>query len=233
MSSTIKRRLRWFALVATLLSAPAASSMQPSAQEVQPFQDGTVLVGFQHGTGADTEAAIVRGAGASEERVIGAGTHVLRVPVGKVAEKIALLNAQPQVRYAEPDYIVHADAAPSGPNDQYYGKLWGMKTISADAAWGSTTGSSGVVVGVVDTGVDYNHPDLAANVWSSPGSINGCPAGTHGYNVIAATCDPMDDNHHGTHVSGTIGAVGNNGIGVIGVSPNVRIMGLKFLDSGG
>jgi len=154
MSSTIKRRLRWFAFVATLLSAPAASSMQPNAQEVQPFQDGTVLVGFQHGTGADTEAAIVRGAGASEERVIGAGTHVLRVPVGKVAEKIALLNAQPQVRYAEPDYIVHADAAPSGPNDQYYGKLWGMKTISADAAWGSTTGSSGVVVGVVDTGVD-------------------------------------------------------------------------------
>src|SRR5439155_23734652 len=101
-------------------------------------------------------------------------------------------------------------------------------------AWASSnTWSSGVVVGVVDTGVDYNHPDLAANVWTNPGSINGCPAGTHGYNVLNATCDPMDDNHHGTHVSGTIGAVGNNGIGVIGVSPTVRIIGLKFLNSSG
>ena len=130
----------------------------------------------------------------------------------------------------QPDYLVSADMT---PNDPHYNKLWGMKAISADAAWGSTTGTSSVVVGVVDTGVDYTHPDLAANIWSSATPINGCPAGTHGYNVLTGTCDPMDDNHHGTHVSGTIGAVGNNGIGVIGVSPTIRIMGLKFLSSGG
>jgi serine protease len=94
-------------------------------------------------------------------------------------------------------------------------------------------GTRGVVVGVVDTGVDYTHPDLAANVWSSATSINGCPAGTHGYNAINASCDPMDDHRHGTHVSGTIGAVGNNGIGVIGVNGTTQIMGLKFLGSGG
>ena len=92
---------------------------------------------------------------------------------------------------------------------------------------------AGVVVGVVDTGVDYNHPDLAANVWSSGASIDGCPAGTHGYNAINGACDPMDDHRHGTHVAGTIGAVGNNGIGVIGVNGTVKIMGLKFLGSGG
>ena len=232
--SRLTRTFRWIALASVLVSAPAASSMDGAGvKPAHPFRDGSVIVGFQPGTSADTEAAIVHGVGASDERVIGAGAHVLRVPAGKVEEKIARLKAQGRVRYAEPDYLLTAAGAPSGPNDPYYSKLWGMRAISADAAWGSTTGSSSVVVGVVDTGVDYNHPDLAANVWTNPGSINGCAAGTHGYSVITGTCDPMDDNDHGTHVSGTIGAVGNNGIGVIGVSPNVRIMGLKFLNSGG
>jgi serine protease len=200
-----------------------------------PFRDGTVLAGFSRGTTAAQRTTIERRAGATEQRVIGAGTHVLRVPAGKVREKIALLKANPQVRYAEPDYVVQAVGKPSGPspNDPDYSKLWGMKMISASQAWLSTTGTSSVVVGVVDTGVDYTHPDLAANIWSSATPINGCAAGTHGYNVLTATCNPMDDNHHGTHVSGTIGAAGNNGIGVIGVSPTVRIMGLKFLSSGG
>jgi len=168
--------------------------------------------------------------GATEQRVIGAGTHVLGVPAHTVQKKIALLKAQPQVRYAEPNYIVSADVT---PNDPDYRKLWGMKAISADAAWSTTMGTRSVVVGVVDTGIDYTHPDLAANVWSNTGAINGCPAGTHGYNAIAKTCDPMDDNRHGTHVSGTIGAVGNNGIGVIGVNGTASIMGLKFLSAGG
>ena len=85
-----------------------------------------------------------------------------------VAER---LKAQPQVWYAEPDYLVKADIT---PNDQLYNKLWGMPKIVANQAWDVTEGSKDVVVGVVDTGVDYTHPDLAANVWSNPGSINGC-----------------------------------------------------------
>src|SRR5256714_5112525 len=193
----------------------------------------TALAGFKAGTTASQRALIERNVGATEQRVIGAGTHVLHVPAGKANDKIALLKANPQVRYAEPDYILQADGNAWAPNDPYYTKLWGMKTISASAAWADTMGTGDVVVGVVDTGVDYTHPDLAPNIWSNTGSINGCAAGTHGYNVIAGTCDPMDDSQHGTHVSGTIGAVGNNGVGVIGVSPNVRIMGLKFLSAGG
>lgn len=93
-----------------------------------------------------------------------------------------------------------------------------------------------VVVTVVDTGIDYNHPDLADNVWSAPAdftvTIGGmtitCVAGTHGFNAIANLCDPMDDNNHGTHVSGTIGAVGNNGLGVVGVNWTASIMGPSF-----
>ena len=98
-----------------------------------------------------------------------------------------------------------------------------------------------MVVAIVDTGVNYNHPDLAANIWSAPaaftvnlsaGSIT-CPKGSHGFNAIAATCDPQDDNGHGTHVAGTIGAAGNNGTGVAGVNWTTRVMALKFLDSAG
>jgi hypothetical protein len=189
-----------------------------------------VLVGFEPATSASEKRGIEDAAGATEAAVIGAGTHVLHVPKGQVEAAIGRLRSHGNVRYAEPDYILHADLT---PNDQSYQKLWGMRKILADQAWDFTMGTRNVVVGVVDTGVDYTHPDLAANIWSSTGSINGCAAGTHGYNAITNACDPLDDNNHGTHVSGTIGAVGNNGIGVIGVNSAVSIMGLKFLNSGG
>ena len=218
----------------TLFVAPTASPATAHSLSTEPFVDGTVLVGFQPGTRADKRHAVAASVGATEVDRVGAGTHVLRVPKGQVLDKITALKANPNIRYAEPDYILRADAGGSWtPNDPYFTKLWGMKMINASAAWASTMGASNVVVGVVDTGVDYTHPDLAANIWSSTSTINGCPAGTHGYNTLTLACDPMDDNHHGTHVSGTIGAVGNNGIGVIGVSPTVKIMGLKFLNSTG
>ncbi len=97
------------------------------------------------------------------------------------------------------------------------------------------------MVGIVDTGIDYTHPDLAANIWTAPsafsvtigGVVINCAAGTHGYNAITNTCNPMDDNNHGTHVAGTIGAVGNDGVGVAGVNWKASMMGLKFLDATG
>jgi len=97
------------------------------------------------------------------------------------------------------------------------------------------------VVGVVDTGIAYTHTDLAANVWRAPSSftvfIGGqgitCAQGSRGFNAISGTCDPADDNNHGTHVSGTIGATGNNSTGVVGVNWTTSIMGLKFLDVNG
>src|SRR5205085_6475378 len=113
--------------------------------------------------------------------------------------------------------------------------------IGATGAWTYSTGGTANVAGVVDTGIDYTHPDLAANVWSAPapftvslswGTLT-CPAGSHGYNGVARSCDPKDDHGHGTHVSGTIGAVGNNAIGVVGVNWHVKIAACKFLDADG
>jgi subtilisin family serine protease len=108
-------------------------------------------------------------------------------------------------------------------------------------AWDISTGGTATTIGVVDTGVDYTHPDLAANIWSAPrafdvtigGTTITCPAGSHGFNAITNTCDPMDDHNHGTHVSGTIGAIGGNSVGVTGVNWSTRIMGLKFLSASG
>src|SRR5215510_5568930 len=166
---------------------------------------------------------------------------------------VDLLSRLPGVWYAEPNYVVRTQLT---PNDTRFGEMWGLNNtgqvvggqtgiagahISAVSAWDVSTGSSSIVVGVIDTGVDYNHPDLAANIWSAPsaftvtvgGQTINCPAGSHGFNAINNTCNPLDDNNHGTHTSGTIGATGNNGSGVVGVNWNTRIMGLKFLSASG
>lgn len=151
--------------------------------------------------------------------------------------------AQPLFRCAQ-DTEVKALAT---PNDPRYPELWGMRSaalggIDAPAAWDKSTGSRGVVVAIIDTGVDYTHPDLAANMWSNPREIpgngidddgNGYVDDVYGMNGINNSGNPMDDNNHGTHVAGTIGGVGNNGVGVAGVNWSVSIMALKFLSANG
>jgi subtilisin family serine protease len=170
-----------------------------------------------------------------------------------VSSLIADLANRSDVLYVEPNYIVYADTQ---PNDPRFPELWGLLNIgqivsgisgtpgadiSAVAAWDRALGSRNTVVGIVDTGIDYTHPDLAGNIWSAPASfgvtIGGqtitCAAGTHGFNAITRVCDPLDDHFHGTHVAGTIGAVGNNGVGVAGINWFANMMGLKFLSANG
>lgn len=165
-------------------------------------------------------------------------------------ETIDSLRAHPDVLYAEPDFRVQLQAV---PNDPSFNRLWGMNNlgqtggvndsdIDAVEAWDVTTGGGSMIVAIVDTGVDYTHPDLAANIWTNDDEVpgngrdddnNGYVDDIHGYDFVNGDGDPRDDHFHGTHVAGTIGAVGNNGIGVAGVNWNVRIMALKFLDSYG
>jgi subtilisin family serine protease/uncharacterized membrane protein len=171
-----------------------------------------------------------------------------------VTALLSALASRGDVAYAEPNYVVRAFDEPTDP---LWPQLWGLKNIGqavnggvaglagadirVSEAWTHTLGSELNVVAVVDTGIDYTHPDLAPNMWSAPGpftvTIDGtdiaCPAGSHGFNAIELSCDPMDDHNHGSHVAGTIGAAGDNGIGVVGVNRVARIMGLKFLDASG
>lgn len=183
-------------------------------------------------------------------RRIGA-SFVVGVPRGSVLRAVRSLRRERRwVRFAEPNYVQQASAAARVPNDPSFGLQWGSLntgqnvngvggTTGADdnatRAWGLSTGSRSTVIGEVDTGVDYTHPDLAANIWSNPGGIGGCPAGTRGYNEVAGTCDPQDDDAyyggHGTHVAGIMGAIGNNGVGVAGLDWATTILPVKWLDS--
>jgi subtilisin family serine protease len=170
------------------------------------------------------------------------------------------------VVHAEPNFLLHVNlpaedqplevvaAAPpvdGTPNDPLFQekKLWGLKNenhpgidIHADDAWHRSTGSPDIVVGVIDSGIYYDHPDLMNNVWSAPydfdvtvgGEVIHCLKGSHGYNAVAGSaseiCDPLDvgvNFGHGTHVSGIIGAVGNNAEGVVGVNWSTKLLGLK------
>jgi len=174
--------------------------------------------------------------------------HV-RVQAGQNAGvAVSKMKAEKGVRYVEPNYLLRAFQT-TEPNDPRYPELWAMNNtgqnggvedadIDAPEAWAISRGSASVLVAVIDTGVDYRHPDLVANMWTNPDEIpnnnidddgNGFVDDVYGINAIDGTGDPMDDHGHGTHCAGTIGAVGNNGEGVAGVNWNVKIMALKFL----
>ena len=228
-------------------SAALAATVAPTGHAVP----GEVLVRMAAGASAQDVAGVERAGGIEQSDRVAAlrsGTLWRMRARGKSAEALVeALQRNPNVEYAEPNYIVRLTGT---PNDASYAQLWGLKNsgqnifgfpgtagsdISAEQAWDITTGSSAIVIGVVDTGINYNHPDLAANVWNNPGGKGNvaCAAGTHGFNAITRTCDPADNNYHGSHVAGTIGAVGNNGVGVAGVNWTTSIMGLKFLGSNG
>jgi len=157
----------------------------------------------------------------------------------------------PEVEYAEAVFEISADDAPVTPQDPRFTDQWALLNdgarggtkgadISATHAWEVTTGSDKVVVAVLDSGVDYNHNDLANNIWVRPNNIGpyedkqlGTIQDVQGYNAIDNNADPMDDNGHGTHCAGIIGAEGGNDIGIAGVNWKVQIMPLKFMNAGG
>src|SRR6185295_16845609 len=153
------------------------------------------------------------------------------VGVDDTKRAIQALKAMPEVLYAEPNYIMHAD---NTPNDPQFASLYGLTKIGAPTAWDTTTGSNSVVVGIVDEGIDIAHQDLQNNIWTNPapGSIPGFSGDLHGYDFVNNT-GTIPAETHGTHVSGTVGAVGNNNLGVVGVNWQVKLMSLRFLGPGG
>lgn len=168
------------------------------------------------------------------------GFRRIQLPVSTTADlAISQLISAGAVARAERNFLVQAWAT---PNDTRYAELWGMAKIGAPSAWDTTTGSTDVLVAISDTGVDYTHPELAANMWTNTAEIpgngkdddnNGYVDDVYGYDFANSDGNPMDDHGHGTHVGGTIGGAGNNGNGVAGVNWRVKIQAVKFLAANG
>ena len=197
------------------------------------------------------EAARVKGVVRSYHAV--SGLQLVEVAEDARAGALSACRKDPNVLYAEPDYIICADI----PNDPDFDKLLGLyntgQTVDGDPgtagadiqalpAWNFWTGSPTFRIAVIDTGVNYEHPDLQANMWTNPGETpdngidddgNGFVDDVHGYDFYDEDGDPMDETGHGSHVSGTIGAAANNDAGVVGINWQCRIMSLRFLGGGG
>ena len=184
----------------------------------QQYVPGQVVVGFRPNVDPVSRLEALSDASASTLKSIGSLNAKLVSVDGSVSAAVAELKSNPAVAYAEPNWIYHTEAV---PNDPRYSQTYGLPKIQAPQAWDVTTGSAAVTVAVVDTGVSSGHPDLAPNMVAGANYVTGGPNTT------------LDYNGHGTHVAGTIGARGNNGIGVAGVNWNVHLMPMRVLNGGG
>jgi uncharacterized repeat protein (TIGR01451 family) len=234
------------------------------------FVPGEVLVQFREATAGGTKAAraqVLRlrdGAAEIEARVerlagaeaVAGGLHVAHVAPAETLAAVEAFRARSDVLRAEPNFIRRPLRA---PNDARYSSQWNMKNttvagfdIAAEAAWDTITGDRSIVVGVIDEGIDINHEDLKANVWTNPGETPGNNADDDGngfvddvngwdfrnndrtvYDGPGTTADGEPVDAHGTHVAGIIGAQGDNGIGVAGVNWQTSLMSLKFIGADG
>ena len=182
---------------------------------------------------------------------LGNGFFSLSTPGATRQDVLRWAEAMPGLLSLEPDFVLRGASLPNDPgfssqwsvaNDALGGFGVAGADIHATEAWDITTGSRSVVVAVIDSGIDLTHPDLAANIWTNPGEIegngidddkNGFVDDVHGWNFAAGNNDVQDGYGHGTHVSGIIGAVGNNALGVAGINWQVSIMPLRFQDNYG
>ncbi|MDM5314933.1 S8 family serine peptidase [Fictibacillus sp. b24] len=223
------------------------------------YKKGELLVKFKPNKSIQSLGTLAKDKGLKLNKVLDRKTGLQLIKFedkkGSMKDMIRQLKANPAVEYAEPNYILK----PSAVTDPYYNNLWGLKNtgqsilgvpgkfgidIKAEAAWAKSKGSTSLVVGIIDTGMDINHPDLKDNVWKNPGETpndgidndkNGYIDDVNGWNFFDNNNDvyySAYEDDHGTHVAGTIAGRANT-TGVIGIAPNVKVMPLKFLGPGG
>ncbi len=233
------------------------SGNQDKTDNFPDYNSSRVIVKFKDGVTQQQMNAVLRTNNISNVMTASlADIQIWELAANNTAVQLVSQNQNnPLLEYIEFDYAIKPAVAPAAtiPNDSDFAQLWGLNNtgqaggtpdadIDAPEAWDTQKGSASVIVGVIDTGVDYTHQDLATNIWTNPGEIpndgidndgNGYIDDLRGWDFAYNDNDPMDVYGHGTHVSGTIAAKGNNSIGVTGVSWNSKIMPIKFLDDQG
>ncbi|CAN5383753.1 hypothetical protein BH10PLA2_BH10PLA2_02320 [soil metagenome] len=236
----------------TILGIESLEERQLLSATPYSYASTDILIQLRSGAATPSAAQILPGTIIGPEIALVPGLHQVMLGQGvSVDQALAAYRSNPAVQYAEGNSVVHRTAV---PNDPYYTQVqWALNNtgqnggtigadINAQAAWNVTSGSRSVIVATLDSGIDYSHPDIAANVWTNTGDStangvdndgDGFIDDIRGWNFVSNNNNVMDDFAHGTHVAGILGAVGNNGTGVAGVAWNVQIMPVKMLDSAG
>src|SRR5262245_18164804 len=218
-------------LLAAMSLLCAGVNAQKQQEPVGDYVPGQILVKFSQTTPGPLRDDVLRGTtGARIHKFEALGLDLVDLPPGMpMRAALQSYRAKRGVDLVEPNYLRHAIQAAPPPTDPSWldGSLWGLLKIRVQPVWMNfTPGDGSVIVASLDTGINYAHPDLAPNVWRNAGEIpgNGIDDDNDGYvddvygiNTVAHTSDPMDDSGHGTHTAGTIAAVGNNALGVVGV----------------
>jgi subtilisin family serine protease len=238
-------RMRALTLAVVVAFGLLVGGTDPKAQTpvpaTMPYAAGELLVKYKTAYQGIASDSYNRRWGISTLKVLKIqGLHRVKLPDGMtVHDALDLFRQDPQVAFAEPNYYRHIRAT---PNDTNYASLWGLPKINAPGGWDVSTDCSSALVAMIDTGVDYTHPDLAANIWTNAGEIaangidddaNGKIDDINGWDFVYDDNNPMDGHGHGTHVAGIIGAVGNNARGVTGICWDAKIMILRAFDASG
>ncbi len=250
-------RLFSIALGLSLVFLLPSLTQTATAAGKRPYASGELLVKFKAGVPTSVMAEIHRGAGARVLRSFRADPrlHHVSIPKGWDLENaLAYYQTRADVQYAQPNLIYHITE--TTPSETSFSQQWAWQNtgqnsgvpgadVRATGAWDKARGRFTVVVASIDTGVDYLHRDLGLNIWTNPqeAGVN-CTDGIdndsnsyaddcRGWNFVSGTNDTRDDNGHGTHTAGTIGARGNNALGVTGANWDVQIMPVKCFDSAG
>ena len=207
------------------------------------YREGEVLVRFRAGVSKSSRDLVVAAHGAKRKKQLqgDSGLEALELPTGRDVRSAALqLMLNPQVELAEPNFLISKDDLT--PNDTRFNEQWALRNtgqnggqygsdVNVAAAWSATTGSQATVIAVIDSGIDFTHPDLANNQWINPApGVNG---DLHGWDYVADSAEIKDEQGHGTAIAGIIAAEGNNGVGTAGLMWRASLMSLRVLDNSG
>ena len=238
------------AIVAGLILAgnAIAAPEQVSNSRAALYKANEVLIKYQPTMATAQRSVALSSVNAIASKAVGrTGYHLVKLQNISTQQAISKLRLQAGVASVQPNFIYHASVT---ANDSSYGQLWGLQNnaqtvtnpsynfhnpgtagmdMDATLAWDQITDCSSVTVAVIDTGVHYNHEDLTSNMWDGTGA----GYANHGYDYVDNDNDPMDTHGHGTHVAGTIGAIGNNNTGTTGVCWQASIMAIRVLDTSG
>ena len=235
--------MRFNLIIAAALIVTISATAVVSQDTAQTYVPDELLIKLDRSSAASRSVAALNHDGARVvEKFADLGWQRVKLPAGlSVDAAVARYEKLDGVLRVQPNYYYHLLATPNDPDFTLAG-MYGLTKISAPQAWDLSTGSSNVVVANIDTGIRYTHADLAANIWTNPGETNGNGIDDdnngfiddyYGWDFRFNDSDPLDQNGHGTHTSGTIGAVGNNMIGVVGVNWTVRLMAIKIYSATG